>query len=120
MHDPIIRRYLDSLELIAGVTTPSLSLESLIVFLMVCERDEIPLTEIGDKMDWNYVKTYRIVNALAEQRYSNNQYHEGYHLIYTEEDPNNRALKNAYLTDKGKQIRDQILSMFKTTGSKKP
>jgi DNA-binding MarR family transcriptional regulator len=119
MHDPTIRRYLESLELIASETTPGLSLESLMVFMMICERDEIPLTEIGDKMDWNYVKTYRVVNALAEQRYSNNQYHEGYHLIYTEEDPTNRALKNAYLTEKGKQLRDQITALFKASVPKK-
>lgn len=119
MYAPMIRRYLESLELIASVTTPGLSVESLIVFMMICERDEIPLTEIGEKMDWTYVKTYRVVNALAEQRYSNNQYHEGYHLVYTEEDPDNRALKNAYLTDKGKQIRDQIMALFKTPASKK-
>ena len=119
MHEPEISQLIRSLETLSVGLSPKVSLEQAIAFLLVCEREELPMIELAEKMDWTVLKTSRSVNSLAEQRYGNGQYNEGYQVVYTEDDKENRTLKNAFLTHKGKQIKAQLIEILKAKTSKK-
>lgn len=119
MYEPEIHRLIESLEEISKVLSPKTSLEQVILFLLVCEKEEYPLIELGDRMDWNAVKTSRQVNALADRLYSGGTYSNGFEVLYTEEDRDNRVLKNAFLTPKGRELKERLIEIIQDKVAKK-
>ena len=114
MYEQEINKLLDTVEYLSGTLSPKLSLEQLIAFLIICQREEIALVDLADKMDWSLLKSSRTVNTLADRRYGNGKYSEGYEVVYTAEDKDNRTFKNAFLTHKGKEIKGRLIKMLKS------
>jgi hypothetical protein len=119
MYENEINKLLDTMEYLSGTLSPKLSLEQLIAFLIVCQREEIPLVDLADKMDWSLLKTSRTVSTLADRRYGNGRYSDGYEILYTAEDKDNRIFKNAFLTHKGKEIKGRLVKMLKSLSAAK-
>jgi len=107
------------MEAIQEKLSPKATVEQIILFLLVSLKEEYPLTELAKRLDWNALKTSRQVNTLAEHKYGGGQYDTGYEILYTQEDRANRVSKNAYLTHKGKELRDELIQGIKTNKGKK-
>lgn len=119
MSEPEIQKLIQCLETLSGELSPKISLEQAILYLLVCTKEEYPLTELGERMDWNALKTSRQVNTLASERYDGKEYHQGYEVLYTQEDPESRIFKNAFLTHKGKELKESILGILREKAVKK-
>ena len=119
MPEPEIQKLIQCLETLSGELSPKISLEQAILYLLVCTKEEYPLTELGERMDWNALKTSRQVNTLASERYDGKEYHQGYEVLYTQEDPESRIFKNAFLTHKGKELKETIAGMLRGKAVKK-
>jgi hypothetical protein len=118
MSEPEINKLIQCLETLSGELSPKISLEQAILYLLVCTKEDYPLTQLGERMDWNALKTSRQVNTLAAERYDGREYHKGYEVLYTQEDPESRIFKNAFLTHKGKLLKEQILDILRTKAVK--
>ncbi len=91
---------------------PKMSLEMAGVFFVVCYHERIPLTQIGERLNLPQVTVHRHVSALSRAFYKRDRYEQGFGLLATEEDPENRVRKIAFLTKKGEEVRDQLLSLL--------
>jgi DNA-binding MarR family transcriptional regulator len=114
MHDPVINQLTDCIEMLMHNLSPKATLEQTLVYLLVGQKDEMPLTDLSERMDWTTLKTSRQVNTLAQQRYVGTGYENGYDVLYTEEDASNRVMKNAFLTHKGKELRAKLVNALKS------
>ena len=83
------------------------------VFLLICYHEKIHMTEISKHLDLEQVQVSRHVSALGKVYNSNRQKHKGPDLVYTEEDPDNRVKKIAYLSKKGQRLKEKILDILK-------
>lgn len=83
------------------------------VFLLICEREPIPLSEINQTLGMEQFQVSRHVSALGKTYKSNRQHFPGPDLVYTQEDPDNRTRKIACLTKKGQKLRDKALEILK-------
>ncbi len=109
MTTPEITRLLACMEDLKEALSPKATLDQVILYLMVCQREEYPLAELGEHMDWSTLRTSRQVNTMADQKYGGGQYEQGYEVLYTQEDPENRVFKNAYLSHKGEELKKQLI-----------
>ena len=114
MYEPEINKLLDTVQYLSGNLSPKLSLEQLTAFLIICQREEIALVDLADQMDWSLLKSSRTVNTLADRRYGNGKYSDGYEVVYTAEDRDNRTFKNAFLTHKGKEIKGRLVRLLRS------
>lgn len=112
MHEPEINKLILSLETLSDALSPKISLEQAILYLLVCTKEPYALTELGERMDWNSLKTSRQVNTMANERYDGNGYHQGYEVLYTLENPESRIFKNAFLSHKGKRLKERIIGIL--------
>lgn len=119
MTEPEINKLIQCLETLSDDLSPKISLEQAILYLLVCTKEDYPLTQLGERLDWNALKTSRQVNALASERYDGKEYHQGYEVLYTQEDPESRIFKNAFLTHKGKMLKEKILGILQGKSVKK-
>ncbi len=119
MPEPEIQKLIQVLERLAEEMSPKISLEQAILYLLVCTKENYPLTKLGEQMDWSPLKTYRQVSALATERYAGKEYYPGYELLYTQEDPESRIFKNAFLTHKGKELKAEIIDTLRKIPAKK-
>ena len=113
MYEPEVSQLIRCLELLSDGLSPKASLESTLAYLHVCLRDELPLVELAEKMNWKSLKASRTISTLADNHYANGVHKSGYQVVYTEDDKNNRTLKNAYLTYKGKQMKTRLLDVLR-------
>ncbi len=113
MPEPEIKNLIDCLEELSLVLSPKISLEQAILYLLVCKKDEYALTDLGERMGWSSLKTSRHVNTLANERYDGSGYHQGYEVLYTLENPESRIYKNAFLTHKGKLLKERIAGILR-------
>ncbi|MGE4211654.1 MAG: hypothetical protein AB7F87_20990 [Oligoflexales bacterium] len=114
-----LTKLLDCMKAIQKELSPKATVEQIIVFLLVALKEERPLVELAEQMEWNNLKTSRQVNTLADHRYVGGQYEAGYEVLYTQEDKANRISKNAFLTHKGKELRDSLIQGIKGGKTKK-
>lgn len=119
MSEPEINKLITCLEVLSQEISPKISLEQAILYLLVCTKEEYPLVQLGERMDWNPLKTSRQVNTMASERYDGKDYHDGYKVLYTQEDPESRIFKNAFLTHKGKVLKEKIIGILKEKTAKK-
>jgi hypothetical protein len=118
VYEPEIHKLIACLEDLSKELSPKATLEQVILYLLVCEKEEYPLIELSERMDWNTLKTSRQVNTLADRQYSGGTYSEGYEVLYTQEDRDNRILKNAFLTHKGKELKSRLIEILKEKAAK--
>lgn len=118
MPDPEIEKLIKCLETLSEELSPKISLEQAILYLLVSNKEEYALTALADRMDWNALKTSRQVNALASERYDGKEKHKGYEVLYTQEDPENRIFKNAFLTHKGQELKEKLLDILRVKAAK--
>jgi DNA-binding MarR family transcriptional regulator len=83
------------------------------VFLLICETEPIPLSDINKALSLEQFQVSRHVSALGKTYKSNRQHFPGPDLVYTEEDPENRSRKIAFLTTKGKRLKAKVLKLLK-------
>ena len=118
MAHPELNKLLACMETIQEHLSPKATVEQLILFLLVAMKEEYPLTELASRMDWTALKTSRQVNTMADHKYGGGQYEPGYEVLYTQEDKAHRISKNAFLTHKGKELRDQLIQGVKGSKTK--
>ncbi len=119
MPESEIETLIQCLKELSSELSPKLSLEQTILYLLVCTKEEYPLTELGEELDWNTLKTSRQVNTLASDRYNGKDYYDGYEVLYTQEDPESRIFKNAFLTHKGRELKEKVIGILKKNTTKK-
>lgn len=119
MSNAELNRLLECMQAIQEKLSPKATVEQIILFLLVSLREEFPLTELGSRLGWNTVRTSRQVNALADHKYGGGEYDKGYEVLYTQEDKANRVFKNAFLTHKGKALRDELIRHIEGSKTKK-
>lgn len=90
------------------------------VFLLVCEKEPIPLSDINKALNLEQFQVSRHVSALGKTYKSNREHHAGPDLVTTQEDPDNRTRKIATLTKKGQKLRDKALEILKGKTHAKP
>lgn len=83
------------------------------VFLLICDKEPIPLSEINKALNLEQFQVSRHVSALGKTYKSNREHHAGPDLVTTQEDPDNRTRKIAMLTKKGQKLRDKALEILK-------
>lgn len=83
------------------------------VFLLICQEEKIPLSDISHSLKLEQFQVSRHVSALGKTYKSNRQHFPGPDLVYTEEDPENRSRKIAFLTTKGKRLKAKVLKLLK-------
>jgi len=118
MSEPEIQKLIKCLEELSSELSPKTSIEQAILYLLVCTKEEYPLTELGERMNWNALQTSRKVNALASERYDGKEKHKGYEVLYTQEDSQSRIFKNAFLTHKGKMLKERLMDILRVKSLK--
>ncbi len=113
MSEPEINKLIDCLEKLSQEISPKISLEQAILYLLVCTKEQYPLVQLGERMGWNPLKTSRQVNTMASERYDGREYHDGYEVLYTQEDPESRIYKNAFLTYRGRLLKENIIGILR-------
>lgn len=116
-YEPEIKRLIECVKRLKKDLSPKTTLDQALLYLLISYREEIPLADLGEEMDWENLRVSREVNALASQRYSGGKYYPGYEVVYTEELEGNRIFKEALLTAKGKELKTDLIEILK--GKKK-
>jgi len=112
---PEIRRLIKCIEFLNETFSPRLTLDNLALFLLIAEKSPYPMIDLASRYDNDTSRTSKKVNALADQRYGGGTYKEGYRVIYTAENQENRAYKDAYLSEKGAEIKNKLISILKSS-----
>lgn len=112
MYEPEISKMIKCFEVLTQEVSPKISLFDTLIFLHICQRDGYPLTELGNTLGLDTVDTSRKVSALGDRRFAGGKANDGYNVVYTEADNDNRTHKNAFLTDKGKNIKQKLVKIF--------
>jgi DNA-binding MarR family transcriptional regulator len=92
---------------------PKMNLEMAGVFLVICYHERVPLTQIAERLGLPQVTTHRHVSTLSKYHYKGDRFDAGFELVETEEDPTNRVRKIAFLTPKGKEVKERLLALLK-------
>ena len=108
MSDKQIDRFIACLLKIREYTGHKISMDLMLQYLYTASEGERSFVDVMDWMDWSDVKVSRDISSLGELRYQGKGYNTGYQLLYTEEHPTNRAMKNIFLTDKGKKLKKEL------------
>ncbi len=91
---------------------PKMNLEMAGVFLSICYHERVPLTDLSKRLNLPQVTTHRHVSALSQHYYKGDRFDQGFELVDTEEDPENRVRKIAFLTPKGKEVKEKLLALL--------
>ena len=99
---------------------PPMTLELAGVFLVICYHERVPLTDIAKRLNIHQVNVSRNVSDLGQGQYKGPRADKGFGLVKTEEDPENRVRKIAYLTPKGIELKQQLIRILKEQEPIKP
>ena len=91
---------------------PKMTLEMASVFLCVCYHEQVPLTQIAKQLSLTTLIVHRQIAALNKAFYKLDRYDEGFGLVETQKDPENRVRKIAYLTPKGTELKCKLVSIL--------
>ena len=119
MFEPEIGRQLKVLDALRAIY-PKMTLEMANVFLCVCYHERVPLTQIAKQLSLTTLIVHRQIAALNKAFYKLDRYDEGFGLVDTQEDPENRVRKIAYLTPKGIEVKKKLIHILKEQESVKP
>lgn len=112
MLEDILARQLRFLDILREIY-PRMTLDMMAIFLFICYRERVPLTEIAERFGIIQANVSRNVSDLSEDgQYKGTRVEKGFGLVYTEEDPENRVRKIAYLTDKGREVKAEIMAIL--------
>ena len=119
MFEPEIGRQMKALDALRSIY-PKMTLEMASVFLCVCYHERVPLTEIAKRLSLTTLIVHRQIAALSKAFYKLDRYDEGFGLVDTDEDPENRVRKIAYLTPKGIDLKQELIRILKSQEAGKP
>lgn len=113
MFEPEIASYLKLVDALRDIYPP-MTLEMAGVFLVICYHERVPLTEIAKRLEIHQVAVSRNVADLSHGQYKGPRANKGFGLVQTEEDPQNRVRKIAYLTPKGIDLKQELIRILKS------
>ncbi len=111
MFEPEIANYLKLVDILREIYPP-MTLELAGVFLVICYHERVPLPEIAKRLNIHQVNVSRNVADLSQGQYKGPRANKGFGLVQTEEDPENRVRKIAYLTPKGIDLKQKLIRAF--------
>ncbi len=118
MLEPEIGRQIKVMDALRTIY-PKMTLEMASVFLCVCYHERVPLTQIAKQLSLTTLIVHRQIAALSKAFYKLDRYDEGFGLVETSEDPQNRVRKIAYLTPKGIEVKEQLTKILREGRDKK-
>lgn len=119
MFEPEIANHLKLVDTLREIYPP-MTLEMAGVFLVICYHERVPLTDIAKRLNIHQVAVSRNVSDLSHGQYKGPRTNKGFGLVQTEEDPQNRVRKIAYLTPKGTELKQQLVRILKEQEPVKP
>lgn len=110
---------MDNLRTLLRVTTfvqeelkQDLVLSYLAIFLLVCVNEPVTMPEIGERLSLTQTTVSRGVKTLS--RYKEKGEIQGFDLVFSMPDIEERRRFAVHLTPKGKELRDRLASLIAT------
>ena len=89
---------------------PTMPLQTLTAFLLIAFEEGQSITQIGNKIGISQSSTSRNISSLSSWSWKKTK---GLELIEYRQDPMNLAVKNVYLTNKGKRLAEIMAGSLK-------
>lgn len=98
----------ESLEYLKTLFGGEITLNQLLLFIKVCTAEGISMPDLGDSLSIAQNTVSRNVKSLGRYRDRNTGRIEGYDLVFTTQDLEERRRFVLFLTEKGRRVRQEL------------